>query len=177
MLAQAGGLPAELEQTAAPRAKAVHGPFREPEEPQLLGRVWFDGKAVGVVGMPLCLANFLGIAVAPDAAFAQEPVRGQPAAAQQERRPPRDSPRARRPTRDPSTISTSPEAMKSIEMDIGGPLMPRSKSRAMVRSLVSFGSLEVAHPGWPHAGGGEPVVEPRGGPAAKIGADGLVDRC
>ena len=66
--------------------------------------------------------------------------------------------------------------MKSIEMDIGGPVMPRSKSRAIVRSLVELRVLEVAHPRGPHAGGGEPVVEPRGGPATEIGADGLVDR-
>ena len=38
--------------------------------------------------------------------------------------------------------------MKSIEIDIGGPLMPRSKSRAMVRSLVSFGFSR-----WPIPGG------------------------
>ena len=55
-------------------------------------------------------------------------------------------------------------------------MMPRSKSRAIVRSLVSFGIFEVAHPRRPHAGEGEPVVEPGGGPAAEIGADGLVDR-
>src|SRR5208337_5442065 len=79
-LAQAGGLPAQLEQTPAPRAKALHGPSREPEEPELLGRGWFDRKAVGVVGVALRLADFLGIAVAPHDAFAQEPVRAQPVA-------------------------------------------------------------------------------------------------
>ena len=38
--------------------------------------------------------------------------------------------------------------MKSIEMNSGGPVMPRSKSRAIVRSLVSFGSSR-----WPMPGG------------------------
>ena len=37
-------------------------------------------------------------------------------------------------------MSTMPAAMKSIEIDNGGPVMPRSKSRATVRSLVSAGS-------------------------------------
>ena len=33
-----------------------------------------------------------------------------------------------------------PDAMKSIDIDSGGPVMPRSKSRATTRSLVSWGS-------------------------------------
>ena len=49
--------------------------------------------------------------------------------------------------RSPPTISTSPDAMKSIEMDIGGPLMPRSKSRAMARSVVRRGSSRCPMPG------------------------------
>ena len=42
--------------------------------------------------------------------------------------------------------------MKSIEIDSGGPVIPRSKSRATVRSAVSFGVLEVAHARRTHAG-------------------------
>ena len=48
----------------------------------------------------------------------------------------------------PATISISPAAMKSIEIHIGGPVIPRSKSRAIVRSLVSVGSSR-----WPIPGG------------------------
>jgi hypothetical protein len=40
----------------------------------------------------------------------------------------------------PPIISTSPLAMKSTESDSGGPVMPRSKSRATVKSPVSLGS-------------------------------------
>ena len=65
---------------------------------------------------------------------------------EQERRPPRvrEQHDARRRGRRP--VSTRPPAMKSIEIDSGGPVMPRSKSRATVRSLVSAGSSR-----WPHA--------------------------
>ena len=42
--------------------------------------------------------------------------------------------RARPPTARPPIMPTSPPAMKSIEYDSGGPVMPRSKSRATVRS-------------------------------------------
>ena len=66
--------------------------------------------------------------------------------------------------------------MKSIEMDSGGPVMPRSKSRATVRSLVSAGILEMAHARRPHAGLGQPVVQPRRGAIAEVGAERLVDR-
>jgi hypothetical protein len=47
----------------------------------------------------------------------------------------------------PPIISTIPLAMKSMEIDSGGPVMPRSKSRATVRSLVSVGSSRCPMPG------------------------------
>ncbi|WP_422291834.1 hypothetical protein [Candidatus Binatus sp.] len=37
--------------------------------------------------------------------------------------------------------------MKSIEMLIGGPLIPRSKSRAIARSVVKRGSSRCPMPG------------------------------
>ena len=37
--------------------------------------------------------------------------------------------------------------MKSMEIESGGPLMPRSKSRAIVMSLASSGSSRCAMPG------------------------------
>ena len=66
--------------------------------------------------------------------------------------------------------------MKSIEIDSGGPVMPRSKSRATVRSLVSLRVFEVAHARRPHARLGEAVVEPGRGAVAEVRADDLVDR-
>ena len=47
----------------------------------------------------------------------------------------------------PPIISTMPEAMKSMDIDSGGPVMPRSKSRATVRSLVRAGSSRCSMPG------------------------------
>ena len=66
--------------------------------------------------------------------------------------------------------------MKSIEIDSGGPVMPRSKSRATVRSLVSVGSSRWSHARRTHARLGQAVVEPRGGAVAEVGADRLMDR-
>ena len=48
----------------------------------------------------------------------------------------------------PPIMPTRPPAMKSIEYDSGGPVMPRSKSRATVRSAASAGSSR-----WPMPGG------------------------
>jgi len=45
-------------------------------------------------------------------------------------------------------MPTMPFAMKSMEIASGGPVMPRSKSRATVRSLVRVGSSR-----WPMPGG------------------------
>ena len=47
----------------------------------------------------------------------------------------------------PPIISTMPVAMKSMEIDSGGPVIPRSKSRATVRSLVSAASSRCPMPG------------------------------
>ena len=47
----------------------------------------------------------------------------------------------------PPIISTRPLAIKSIEINSGGPVIPRSKSLATVRSLVSLGSSRCPIPG------------------------------
>ena len=54
--------------------------------------------------------------------------------------------------------------------------MPRSKSRAIVRSFVRLGFSRCPMPRRPDAGGGELVVEPGRRPAAEIGADRLMNR-
>ena len=107
--ARAGGSPATgARRAAAPCAEAVHDPVREPEEPQLLGRVRLDRQAVGVFGVALGPADFLGVPVAPHAALAQQPVRGQPRAGQHRAAPTTHSRRARRPRPGPRSSRPSP---------------------------------------------------------------------
>ena len=138
----------QLVQPRAAGDEAVDRPADQTEQPQLLAGRRIDGEPIGVVGVALRAAHLVGVAVAPDGALAQQPVRREPRAAEHERRPPRVARRARRRDARPPIISTRPPAMKSIEIDSGGPVMPRSKSRATVRSLVSFGSSR-----WPMPGG------------------------
>ena len=148
----------------------------EAEQPQFLARGRIDRQPVGVVGIALRGAHLLGVAIAPDRALAQQPVRRQPRAGEHDRRPPGVARRGSRRDAMPPIISTMPLAMKSMEIESGGPVIPRSKSRATVRSLVSVGIFEVPHARRTHAGLGEPVVEPGGGAIAEVGADRLMNR-
>ena len=91
----------QLVQARPARDEALDRPVGEAEEPQLLGRRRIDGEAVGVVGVALRAAHLVGVAVAPDRALAQQPVRREPRAGEHDRRPPRvggehDAPRRRR---------------------------------------------------------------------------------
>ncbi len=63
-------------------------PVGQPEDPQFLGRGRVHGQPVGVVGVPLRQPDLRGVAVPPDRALAQQPVRAEPAAGQHRRRPP-----------------------------------------------------------------------------------------
>ena len=68
----------------------------QAEQPQFLAGGRIDGEPVRVVGVALRAPHFVGVAIAPDRALAQQPVRREPRAGQHERRPPRRSRRARR---------------------------------------------------------------------------------
>ena len=155
--------------------RSIVQPARPNSRSSLRGRR-IDREPVGVVGVALRAAHLLGVAVAPDRALAQQPVRRQPRAAEHERRPPRVRERAPPRTRGRRSSRPGRSAMKSIEIDSGGPVMPRSKSRATVRSLGERRILEVAHARRAHARLGQPVVEPRRGAVAEVGADRLMDR-
>ena len=74
----------------------------------------------------------------------------------------------------PTTRSTSPPAMKSIEISSGGPIMPRSKSRAIVRSVVSSAALEMGDARRGDTDRDEPVVQVRGHASAEVRGDHLM---
>ena len=98
-------------------AEAFDDPVGQSEEPQLLGGRRIDGQPVGVVGMALGVADFFGVAVAPDGTLAQQPVRGEPRAAST-RRPPCVA--GEHDSRGEATDHLHrPPAMKSIDMNNG----------------------------------------------------------
>ena len=79
--------------------ESLDGPVGKSEQAQFLRRRRIDRESIRVVGMALRLAHLVGVAIAPDRAFAQQPMRGEPGAGQQQRRPPRVRRRAPAPTR------------------------------------------------------------------------------
>ena len=74
-LAQASRLPEKVGEPAASGREAFDDPVGQSEQSQLLGGWRIDGQPVGVVGMPLRVAHFFGVAVAPDGTLAEHPVR------------------------------------------------------------------------------------------------------
>ncbi len=69
--------------------KAVDDPAGEAEQAEFLGGRRIDREPEGVVGVTLRAAHLVGVAVTPDGALTQQPVSGEPCAAEQEGRPPR----------------------------------------------------------------------------------------
>jgi hypothetical protein len=61
----------ELEPMAG---EPVEQPRREAEQPDLLGGGGLGGEVVGVVGVAAGGLHLVGVAVAPDAALAEQPV-------------------------------------------------------------------------------------------------------
>ena len=80
--AEPGRFVLERMQTRAAIHKTVDGPPGQAEQAELLGWRRLNGEPVGVVGITLRAAHLLRVAVAPDAALAQQPVCGQPSAAE-----------------------------------------------------------------------------------------------
>ena len=60
----------------------------QAEQPQLLAGRRVDGEPVGIVGDALRAAHLVGVAIEPDRALAQQPMRRQPRRRQHQRRPP-----------------------------------------------------------------------------------------
>ncbi len=81
-------------QRVEPRAtgdEAIDDPVGEAKQPDFLCGCGIRRKPVRVIGIALRVAHLVGIPVAPDCAFAQQPVRGEPRAAEHKGRPPRVS--------------------------------------------------------------------------------------
>ena len=174
-LAQARCLPAELEQTASLRPETIDNPAGQPEEPQFFRRRRFNRELVAVIRMTLRRAHLVGISVAPYSALAQQPVRGQPGAREQERRPPGEA--CEHDRRGKTADEFHQPSGDEVHRDKHGRSCNAEIEIAGHREVSGeLGIFKVAHAWWTDTGGGEPIVEPGGGSASKVGADGLVNR-
>ena len=174
-LAQTRGGVLELVQARASDRKAIDRPAAEAEQTQLLARGRIHRQPVRVVRVALCAAHFFGIAVAPDRALAQQPVRRQPRAGQQERRPPRiaDENRRGRDAADHLDHAVRDEVHRDRQRRAGHAEIEVARDRQVARQRRI---LEVSDSGRAHACLGEAVVQPRGGAVAKVRADRLMNR-
>ena len=91
LLAQSRRFPSEIEQPPSPRGETLDRPCRESEQPQFLRGRRIDCQPISIIGVALRLANLICIAIAPDSAFSQQPMRREPRTREQNRRPPRVS--------------------------------------------------------------------------------------
>ena len=146
-LSQARRLVLKLVEPCASLDEPLDGPADQPEQPQFLARRRIDGKAIRVVCIALgadaprrCCGRATPHSRAAASGSRAMRLRARSAPTRQIRTSTTAAAR-------PPIMPTRPPAMKSIEYDNGGPVMPRSKSRATVRSAASAGSSRCATPG------------------------------
>ena len=146
-----------------------------PNKPQFLAGGRVHGQAVGVVGIPLRAAHFLGVAIVPNRAFAQHPMRRQPRAREHDRRPPGVSGQDHggRDAADHLHHAGRDEIHGDGERRPGHPQVEVARHGEIAGERRIF---EVPHAGRAHAGLGEPVIEPCGSAIAKVGAERLMNR-
>ena len=174
LLPQPRGLVLELEEAGAAYEKTIEGPVGQAEKTHLLGGRRIDRQAVDVVRLSLSLANLVGVAVPPDTALAQQPVRGQPGGREEQRRPPGVG----------RQDGCESEASEQLNQSGGDEIHARGERRSRDSQVKvarhaevrgHLGVLEVPHPRQAHAGQRQAVVEPRGGSVSQVGADRSVN--
>jgi hypothetical protein len=162
-------------QAGAARDEATDRPPGEAEQPQLLAGGRIHREPVGIVGIPLRLSHLVGVAVTPDRALAQEPVRRQPRARERDRRPPRIGGQdcgGREPA-DHLDHPARDEIHRDRQRRAGHAEVEVARDRQVVGERRI---LEVTHARRTHTGLGEPVIQPRGRAVAEVGARRLMDR-
>ena len=161
-------------QASASLGKSVDHPVGETEQAELLGGRRIGGEPIRVVRVALRGAHLVRITVAPDRAFTQQPVRGEPRATEQKGRPPRVG----------EEQCGAREPADHHDQTAGDEIHGDGKRRAghaevEVARHGEFGGelrvFKVGHARRADASFSEPVVEPRGGTVAEVGADRLVD--
>lgn len=162
-------------EASAPGDETVERPTGKAEQTQFLTCRRIDCQPVSILGVPLRAAHFIGIAIAPDRAFAQKPMRGQPRAREQGGRPPRVS----------GKQGGAGDAADHLHHPVGDEIHGDRKRRPghSAVELARHGKvagerwvLEVAHAWRTNAGLGQAVVKPCGGAVAEVSAERLMNR-
>src|SRR6516162_1944772 len=174
-LAQSCGSVLKLVQTSPSRNETLHCPGGESKQPQFLARGWIHGKPISVVGITLRATHLFGVAVAPDSAFTQKPMRGRPRAREQDRHPPRIS------GKDHGTANAADHLHHAAGDKIHGNSQRRARHSEVEvtrhgQVARQFWIFQMADPRRAHARFREPVVKPSSRAVAQIGAYCLMNR-
>jgi hypothetical protein len=174
-LAESRGFVLQLVQPRAALDEARDRPAGEAEQPQFLAGGWIHGQVERVVGVALRAADFFGVAILPDSALAKEPVRRQPRAPQDDRRPPREA--GKNSGEREAAEGAHEAAGDEVERDVEGRTGHREVEVAGDREVAGQPLiLEMAHPRRADAGVGQLVIQPRRSAVAEVVADGKVHR-
>ena len=166
-----------LQPVQAPPAgdEALEHPVGQAEDPHFLGRRRVHGEPVGVLGVALRLPDLLGVAVLPDRALPQQPVRREPRAGQHRRRPEGEA-------EEHDRLGEAGEHVHQAGRDEVHRDRQRRTGHAPVEvpgHLQVSGQLrilQVPDARNCHAGAGQLVVEPGRGPVAEVRAQRGVER-
>src|SRR5215831_15796038 len=174
-LAQSCGSVLQVVQASPSRNETLHCPADESKQPQFLARGRIHGKPISVVGITLRTAHLFGVAVAPDSAFTQKPMRGRPGAREQDWRPPRIS------GKDHGTGDAADHLHHAAGDKIHGNSQRwarHSEVEVARHGQVArqFWIFEMADPGRAHTRLREPVVKPSSRTITQIGAYRLMNR-
>ncbi len=174
-LAEASGVVLQLVEAEPVAGEPLEQPRGQPEEPDLLGGRRLGREGVGVVGVAAGGLDLVGVAVAPDAALAEQPVRGTPGGQQEEGRPPGE----------PEQHQGGGDATEEHHETLGDEVHVQEHRRRGLPEVEVAGrrevvgqvaALEVADAVGPQRGGHQPVVEDAAEAVARQGTDDLVDR-
>ena len=174
-LAEPGGVVLQLVEAEPVAGEPLEQPRRQPEQPDLLGGGRLGREVVGVVGVAAGGLDLVGVAVAPDAALAEQPVGRAPGGQQQERRPPGE----------PEQHEGGGDAAEEHHEPLGDEVHVHEHRRPGLSEVEVAGrgevvgqvaALEVADAVGPERGRHQPVVEDAAEAVAEQGADDLVDR-
>ena len=175
LLAQPGRVVLEVMETEPVAGEALEQPRGEPEQPDLLRRGGLGREVVGVVGMAARGLDLVGVAVAPDAALAEQPVGRAPREQEEQRCPPAETEEDQR-RRDAAEEHGQPlgDEVHVHEHRRAGPSEVEVARRGQVVGEVA--ALEVADTFRAEGRGHQPVVEHGAEVMAEQRADDLVQR-
>ncbi len=148
-------------------------PVGQAEDAEFLRGGWIDRQTERIVSVALRTTDLFGVAITPHPAFAQQPVRRQPPAREDDRRPPAEPEQDER-ARDPADHRDQPagdEVDRDAQRRAGHPAIELARDDE-VRG--ERGILEVSNAWRLDAGVHELVVQPGRRAVAKVRADRLM---